>query len=96
VACALVVVVDPEHEPEFPPSALRRLYGLTKAEAAVAMLALRGEGLQSVADELSVSLSTVRIHLQHVFEKTGTHRQTELVRLLLEVQAGVRSPGPYG
>jgi DNA-binding CsgD family transcriptional regulator len=40
-----------------------------------------------VAEELSVTLSTVRIHLQRGFEKTQTHRQAELVRLLLDIQA---------
>ena len=44
-----------------------------------------GHGLQSVADELRVTLSTARTHLQSVFEKTGTHRQAELVRLLIEL-----------
>jgi DNA-binding CsgD family transcriptional regulator len=38
-----------------------------------------------VADELRVTLSTARAHLQSVFEKTGTHRQAELVRMLIEL-----------
>jgi DNA-binding CsgD family transcriptional regulator len=33
-----------------------------------------------------VTLSTARTHLQSVFEKTGTHRQAELVRLLIELE----------
>ncbi|MGK6315737.1 LuxR C-terminal-related transcriptional regulator [Neorhizobium sp. DT-125] len=70
-------------------STLQRLYRLTKAEAAVAVRITRGDGLQSVADALSLSLSTVRTHQQRVFEKTGTHRQAELVRLLLGVQGGL-------
>jgi DNA-binding CsgD family transcriptional regulator len=32
-----------------------------------------------------VSIATVRKHLQHLFEKTDTHRQAELVRFLLAV-----------
>ena len=48
---------------------------------------LRGHGLQAVANELRVTLSTVRVYLQRVFEKTGTHRQAELVRLLIELEA---------
>jgi DNA-binding CsgD family transcriptional regulator/PAS domain-containing protein len=85
----LAVVVDPERDPPVLAAALRRLYGLTKAEATVACEVLRGEGLQSVADGMSVSLSTVRIHLQRVFEKTRTHRQAELTRLLLTIEAGL-------
>ena len=83
--CALVCIVDPTREPRLLPAHLQRLYRLTTAEAAVAVRIIRGHKLQSVADELNVTLSTVRIHLQRVFEKTHTHRQAQLVRLLLEV-----------
>ena len=80
---ALVVIVDPERRREPSPQTLRRLYGLTHAEADVAARVGRGQGLTPIADELSLSLATVKTHVQRVFEKTGTHRQAELVRLLL-------------
>jgi DNA-binding CsgD family transcriptional regulator len=80
---ALVLIIDPEDEPEPPAASLRRLYHLTKAEADVALRMIRGADLKQIAEELSVSLSTVRTHLQHIFDKTDTHRQAELVRLLL-------------
>lgn len=79
---ALVVITDPDHEPTPDPSVLHELYGLTEAEVAVALCVLRGDGLPAVADELSVSVFTARTHLQHIFAKTKTHRQAELVRLL--------------
>ncbi|WP_051249201.1 helix-turn-helix transcriptional regulator [Inquilinus limosus] len=82
-APAMLLILDPEAGPEPSPATLQRLYGLTTAEARVALLSLRGAGLRPIAEELSVSVSTVRIHLQRVFEKTGTHRQAALVRLLL-------------
>ena len=66
-----------------PADRLRRLYGLTRAEAHVALAVLRGDGLQAAADALGVTLATVKTHLQHVFGKTGTQRQAELVNLLL-------------
>jgi DNA-binding CsgD family transcriptional regulator len=64
---------------------LRRVYGLTNAEAAVALHIADGQGIKPIADELSLSTATVKTHLQRVFLKTGTHRQAELVRLLLEI-----------
>ncbi|MGS2805391.1 helix-turn-helix transcriptional regulator [Nocardia sp. MW-W600-9] len=79
----LLLVADPDHDPEPAPAALHDLYGLTDAETMVAMGVLRGDGLPAVADELSVSVFTARTHLQHIFAKTKTHRQAELVRLLL-------------
>ena len=82
-APALLMILDPESGPEPLPATLQLLYGLTAAEARVALLTLRGAGLRPIAEELAVSVSTVRIHLQRVFDKTGTHRQAALVRLLL-------------
>ena len=82
-ATALALIVDAEKEPQPAAELLRRLYGLTLAEAEVALRILRGAKLKEIAEELSVSLSTVRTHLQHAFDKTDTHRQAELVRVLL-------------
>ena len=82
---ALMVILDPERVPEPATSVLCRLFGLTRAEATVAARVLRGDGVRAIADEMALSVSTVKTHLQHVFDKTGTHRQAELVRLLLSV-----------
>jgi DNA-binding CsgD family transcriptional regulator/PAS domain-containing protein len=85
---ALVFVVDPERAAAVPADRLRRLYGLTRAEAHVALAVLRGDGLQAAADALGVTLATVKTHLQHVFGKTGTQRQTELMGLILAGSIG--------
>lgn len=79
---AIVIVVDPERQPEPSTRFLQRTFKLTQAEAEVAQLIMEGEGLRYVADKLAVSLPTVRTHLQHVFDKTGVHRQAALIRLL--------------
>ena len=80
---ALVLIIDPEDEPEPAAALLRRLYRLTNAEAEIALHVMRGTDLKQISEDLSISLTTVRTHLQHVFDKTDTHRQAELVRLLL-------------
>ena len=82
-AMALVLIIDPEDEAEPAAALLRRLYHLTKAEADIVLRMMRGADVKQIAEELSVSLPTVRTHLQHVFDKTDTHRQAELIRLLL-------------
>jgi DNA-binding CsgD family transcriptional regulator len=87
---AVVFVVDPEGAPIVPEKYLQGLYNLTPAEAAVAVRVLRGEGLQAVADSLRITLATVCTHRRRVFEKTGTRRQAELIRLILEGAAGIR------
>lgn len=80
---ALVLIIDPEDKPEPPAALLRRLYGLTRAEADIAIRVTHGAHLTDISQELSISLPTVRTHLQHAFDKTGTHRQAELVHLLM-------------
>jgi DNA-binding CsgD family transcriptional regulator len=79
---ALLVIVDPDHRPQPPKDMLRNLYGLTNSEADIALRVANGQGLAPISDDLSVSIATVKTHLQHVFDKTDTHRQAELVRLL--------------
>jgi DNA-binding CsgD family transcriptional regulator/PAS domain-containing protein len=82
-AMALVLIIDPEDERAPAAALLRRLYHLTEAEAEVALQVMHGADLKQISDESSISLTTVRTHLQHVFDKTDTHRQADLVRLLL-------------
>ncbi|AKS31359.1 helix-turn-helix transcriptional regulator [Mycolicibacterium goodii] len=84
---ALVVLVDPAHESEPSAALLQRLYHLTRTEAEVALRVARGVEPRHIADDLSVSITTVRTHLHRVFHKTGTHRQVELLRLLLSLRA---------
>jgi len=86
---AIVFIVDPERVPVVPEKYLQLLYHLTPAEAAVAARILRGEGLQAVADSLRITLETVRTHRQRIFDKIGTRRQAELVRVVLEGAAGI-------
>jgi DNA-binding CsgD family transcriptional regulator len=80
---ALVIIIDPEQETEPPKALLRRLFGLTNAEAEVALRVMRGDGLKPISADLALTMATIKTHLQHVFDKTDTHRQAELVRLLL-------------
>lgn len=80
-ATALVLI---EGEPGADrPVALASRYGLTPAEARVAELVARdGLAVKALARALGVSPTTARTHLQRLFEKTGTHRQAELVARL--------------
>ena len=59
-ARALVVVIDPEDQHVPAGALLRRLYGLTKGEAEVAVRVVRGASPKEIADELSVSYETIR------------------------------------
>lgn len=63
-----------------------RLYGLTRTEAQLAQHIASGQSLQDIASSSSRRLNTVRTQLKEVFQKTGTHRQAQLVRLMLQTE----------
>jgi DNA-binding CsgD family transcriptional regulator len=65
-----------------PLEAIAKLYGLTAGEIRVLDAVLKVTGIKAMADMLGVSQATVRTHLHHVFRKTGTARQSELVKLV--------------
>jgi DNA-binding CsgD family transcriptional regulator len=88
-AVAAIFITDPERRIEALPEALTRLYGLTRSEAALATLLTQGQDLSEASEHLGVLLSTVRTHLKHILEKTGTHRQTEAVVLILRSLAPI-------
>ncbi len=83
---AILFVTDAEQAAVVRSERLGQDFGLTPAEAVFAVEIAKGDGLQAAASRLGVSLTTVRTHLAHVFDKTGTRRQAELVRLILQGQ----------
>jgi DNA-binding CsgD family transcriptional regulator len=84
----MLVISDPEFEATSRKERLRMLFGLTPAEAAFAMEIVKGDGRRAAAQRRGIACSTARTHLSSIFEKTGTRRQAELVRLLLQMDAG--------
>ena len=42
-----------------------------------------GQALQDAALALQLKVQTVRTYLKQIFQKTGTHRQAELMQLML-------------
>ncbi|MGH7022354.1 MAG: helix-turn-helix transcriptional regulator [Caulobacteraceae bacterium] len=84
----IVCVADLEATVRSPGDHLAELFGLSPAEARVALALFEGLTLREAADASGVSFNTVRTHLARIFDKTGVNRQSELVRLML------RSSGP--
>ncbi len=75
-----MVDLDECSEPKI--ETLQAIFGLTKAEARLAIELACGQTLEDIADEHGVSISTARVQLKSIFAKTGTSRQAELVALL--------------
>jgi len=66
---------------------LRAMFGLTDAEARLADRLAAGDDVRTAAATLGITYGTARTRLVEIFQKTNTHRQAELVSLLLVVAA---------
>jgi DNA-binding CsgD family transcriptional regulator len=82
-----LMLSDPESKKPPASSHLRAGFGLTEAEARLAVLLAAGENLRSIAEKLGITYGTARTRLAIVFQKTDTRRQAELVKLLLSTLA---------
>jgi DNA-binding CsgD family transcriptional regulator/PAS domain-containing protein len=80
-AAAALFVASASGPPQLPHDALVQLYDLTPAEIRIFELICDGQTRDAISSQLGVSVSTVKTHLFHVFEKTGCRRQVDLVRL---------------
>ncbi len=89
-AVAAVWLDNPAGAPAAVSEILMALYHLTAAEARLTVDLLAGHGLAWAAGRNSICLNTARTQLKQVFEKTGTHRQAELVGLVLRSPAMLR------
>jgi len=65
--------------------ALRAAFSLSPAEARLAGLLASGLSLRQASQSLGVSYSTVMSQVKSCFQKTGTHRQAELVALAIRL-----------
>jgi DNA-binding CsgD family transcriptional regulator len=79
---ALLVLVDLNAQPIPPEQPLRVCFGLSPAEARLALGLAAGRSLDDVAETFSISRETARSQLKAVFSKTNCSRQTELVSVL--------------
>jgi DNA-binding CsgD family transcriptional regulator len=68
-------------------AAVQKACGLTTAETEVLRLIFKGLSTVEVAGVLGLAKTTVRTHLQHIFTKTETSRQSELVHFVAAWQA---------
>jgi DNA-binding CsgD family transcriptional regulator len=70
---------------------LRQLFRLTPSESRVTMLLLEGLEPREIAQRTGTTENTVRFQLKTIYRKTGTSRQSQLVRLVAQLP-GTTSP----
>lgn len=66
------------------------LYNLSPREFEVLVLIAQGHSYQEIADQLHVSLSTIKTHASNIFSKMDVQRRTQAV--MLAQQRGLLTP----
>jgi len=79
---AVLTISNPYKKREPEPPLLADAFRLTPAQTRLAQELLKGGSAKEIAQRLSLSHETVRDQLRQLFDKTGTNRQVELLRLL--------------
>jgi DNA-binding CsgD family transcriptional regulator len=81
----VVILVDLQKSPRPNAQTLQDIFGLTPAEATLAVQIAAGGSLAVIASTNKVKIATARSQLASIFAKTHTRRQAELVALLARV-----------
>ncbi|MGN8549135.1 helix-turn-helix transcriptional regulator [Bradyrhizobium sp. 13971] len=84
-ARAMLIFSNLSPRPPLDAKLIARALDLTPAEARLTALLTGGLSVQAAAAQLEISPATARNHLKSAFFKTGTHRQSELMRLVLSL-----------
>ena len=79
----ILFVLDPDRRAEIDWPVIAETFGLTRREAELAVLLARGMNMGQAAVQMHIKLDTARSYLKAIQGKTQTHRQSELVSLLL-------------
>jgi DNA-binding CsgD family transcriptional regulator len=83
--CAILLLTDPDEQPVSRAAVLRALYRLSPLEARIVDQLSAGSDVAAIADQLGITANTVRFYLKEIFRKTGTRRQSDLIRLVLRL-----------
>ena len=62
------------------------LYDLTPPEVRLVAAILKGESVEMYAKQNNIPINTARWRVRQVYNKTGAKRQSELIKILTNVQ----------
>lgn len=95
-AMAALTFYHPRSAPAVDEQVLATAFELSPAECRIVHLLVEGLTPKEIATQVSVQYDTVRKQLQSIFLKTATRRQSDLLRLLMNLPARSRSGGVDG
>ena len=81
-AVAAVFIRRKAPDAPLPLESIAKLYKLTASEIRILDAVLKVSGVKAMAEMLGLSQATVKTHLHNVFRKTGTAKQSDLVKLV--------------
>ena len=84
--CAAVFIRDPDNQVDRQVAAVAVAFGLTPREATIVSRLANGMTIAAAALDLKISSGNARVHLKKIFQKTDTHSQSELIRLMLSAR----------
>ena len=90
---AMVLIQPPQPVIPAPGQVLPGACGISVAELRVLMQLMEGGTRETIAGDLGVAVATVKTHMQSLFEKTGTNRQVDLVRTVMQAMGGPHTSG---
>ena len=91
---AIIFINDPARRVRPPQDTLRVMFGLTPAESRLSLLITDGKTPSDIAEELGLSQNTLKSQLSSIYRKMGIARQSQLVRLVLQLSASTSASRP--
>ncbi|MCP4901165.1 MAG: helix-turn-helix transcriptional regulator [bacterium] len=67
-------------------------FDITPRQAEIAALICQGMSNNDIADDLCISLQTVKTHVHNIFAKTGVRNRVQLTNLFRETRSGPLLP----
>jgi DNA-binding CsgD family transcriptional regulator len=66
----------------------QKQFGITEREKTILVHLLQGLGYEDIADELDISLFTVKNHVHNIYQKTGAKNRSELMKVAFVRESG--------
>jgi DNA-binding CsgD family transcriptional regulator len=92
---ACLAIIDPGRQSTPAPEVLMELFGLTNAEARVALQIGAGRSTAEIAANSGVKIGTIRSQVISIFAKTGLNRQTDVALLVRDLGDLSRLPDGF-
>ena len=79
----MLTLFHPEHSASIDIQLLSSIFKLTPAECKIVLHLLDGLSTKEISEKNHVRPDTIKKQIQSIFKKTATHKQSELVKIIL-------------